>query len=156
MVRRTKSTTSLKNLSIADLQELLEKRIAQELKKLAALQKKRDKLAGQLEDIDAAIAAIGGSAPARRGAAKRRGRKPGRRGRRAKSTIRAERAGKMTIPGSIHQVLSEAGKPMKSSEIQETILKKKLIKKPKKSFSAQVNMALAKHFKKKGRGVYSL
>jgi hypothetical protein len=64
----------------------------------------------------------------------------------------------MTIPAAIQQVLQEAGEPMKAADIKDAILKKKLIKKPKKSFAAQVNMALSKHkaFKKKARGVYSL
>jgi hypothetical protein len=154
MVRRRKSTTTLRSLSIADLQALLEKKISQERKKLPALQKKRDKLASQLEAIDAEIAAIGGSAPSRRGAAKRRGRRPGK----ATGTIRAKRGGKMTIPAAIHQVLEKAGKPMKSADIRDAIIKQKLIKGRKKSFAAQVNIALNRHkvFKKKGRGVYSL
>lgn len=64
----------------------------------------------------------------------------------------------MTIPAAIQQVLSDAAKPMKSSDIRDAILKKKLIKGTKKSFPAQVNIALNKHkeFKKKGRGLYSL
>lgn len=153
MVRRgkRKSTSSLKSLSIADLQALLEKRISKERKKLPTLQAKRDKLASQLEEIDAEIAAIGGSAPA-----KRRGRKPGRRGGRAKGAIRATRGGKMTIPAAIQQVLEEAGKPMKGVDIKNAILKQKLIKGVKKSFAAQVNIALGRHFRKKGRGVYTL
>jgi hypothetical protein len=123
MVRRRKSTTTLRSLSIADLQALLEKKISQERKKLPALQKKRDKLASQLE-----------------------------------ATIRAKRGGKMTIPAAIHQVLEKAGKPMKSADIRDAIIKQKLIKGRKKSFAAQVNIALNRHkvFKKKGRGVYSL
>lgn len=158
MVRRRKSTSTLSSLTIADLQALLEKKVSQERKKLPALQKKRNKLASQLETIDAAIAAIGGSVPARRGAAKRRGRKPSRRGRRDGGTIQATRGGKVTIPAAIHQVLEQAGTAMKSSEIRDTILKNKLIKGAKKSFAAQVNIALNKYkqFKKKGRGVYSL
>jgi hypothetical protein len=158
MVRRRKSTSSLKSLTIADLQALLEKKVAQERKNLPSLQKKRDKLASQLEEIDAAIAAIGGSAPSRRGAAKRRGRKPGRPAKKGTGTIRAKRGGKMTIPAAIHQVLEEAGKPMKASDIRDAIIEKKLIKGRKKSFAAQVNMALSKRkaFKKKERGVYSL
>jgi hypothetical protein len=158
VVRRRKSPKSLTNLSIAELQDLLEKRIARERKKLPALQKKRDKLAGQLEEINTAIVAIEGSEPSRRGAVKRRGGKPGKRTSKITGTFRETRGGKMTIPAAIHKVLEEAGTPMKSSEIRDAILKKKLTKGAKKSFPAQVNIALnrRKEFKKKGRGVYSL
>jgi hypothetical protein len=159
MVRRRPSTNQLKKLTIAELQALLDKKISQERKKLPRLQNKRDNLASQLEEIDAEIAAIEGSASSGRGAAKRRGRKPGRRGRKAVAgSIRAERAGKMTIPAAIHQVLQDAGKPMRAVDIRNEILNRKLIKGTKKSFPAQVNIALGKHkeFKKKGRGLYSL
>lgn len=152
MVRRgRKPTSSLKSLSITDLQALLEKKLTQERRKLPALQNKRDNLASKLEAIDAEIAAIGGAPTA-----KRRGRKPGRRGGRAKGAIRATRGGKMTIPAAIQQVLEQAGKPMKAVDIKDAILKQKLIKGIKKSFAAQVNIALGRHFRKKERGVYSL
>jgi len=158
MVRRRKLTMTLKNLSIADLQALLEKKRSQERKKLPALQRKRDKLASQLEGIDTVIAAISGPAPSRRGAAKRRGRKPGRPAKKGTGTIRAKRGGKMTIPAAIHQVLEQAGKPMKAVDIRNAILKQKLVKGVKKSFPLQVSHALSVHkeFKRKGRGVYSL
>lgn len=152
MVRRKRRTqTTLTSLSIAEIQSLLEKKISQERKRLPALEKKRDKLASQLEELDSKIAAIRGSAPARRG-------RPGRRTRKGAGAIRAKRGGKTTIPAAIHQVLEAAGKPMKAIEIRDAILKKKLIKGVKKSFAAQVNIALGKHkeFKRKGRGVYSL
>ena len=159
MVRRRKPTASaLRSLTIAELQNLLDAKVDQERKRLPALEEKRDELAERLEEIETEIAAIRGSAPARRGAAKRRGRKPGRPAGKSKGTIRSKRGGKTTIPAAIHQVLESAGKPMKAVDIRNAILQKKLIKGVKKSFPMQVSHALSVHkeFKKKGRGVYSL
>src|SRR5690606_11311868 len=101
-------------------------------------------------------------------APKKRGKKPGtkKRGRPA-GAIRAAKApkpkgrgsgkgGRVTIPMAITQVLTEAGKPMKVSEIKDAIWEKGLLAKYSKSFGQQVAIALSKGFKKVERGVYTV
>jgi len=166
MVRKEPAPRALKDLSIAELRELLTKKIAQEQKRLRPLKVKRSKLEAEIEKIDAEIAEIEGVAPPRRKGRprmseavkkppKRRGRPPIQAGA-PKATRR--RGGRVTIPQAIATVLSSAGKPMSVTEIRETILKQKLIPKISKSFGTQVAIALSKReeFKRVGRGMYSL
>ncbi|MCA9445368.1 MAG: hypothetical protein KC964_31555 [Candidatus Omnitrophica bacterium] len=50
--------TKASSLTIAELQDLLDQKVAQEKKKLPALRKKRDKIASQLEEIEKEIAVL--------------------------------------------------------------------------------------------------
>jgi hypothetical protein len=171
MARGRKRQSTPSELSIAELQELLEKKVSEESKKLPQLKKRQADLQGELDSLDAEIRAIEGISPsAAKIAPKKRGPKAGakRRGRAtAKATKpaakkaakrRAGKSGKMTVAMAIHKVLEEAGKPMKAQEIKDAIWEKGLLSNYSKSFPQQVAIALSKgkEFKKVERGVYSL
>jgi HB1/ASXL restriction endonuclease-like protein with HTH domain len=167
MVRKQSSAQLLKSLSLADLQELLEKKVAEDAKRVAVLKTKRAKIAEQLAQVENDIAVIEG--PASSAAPKKIVRKKGKKARTkraAKKTtakkVAAKKStrtgGKLTIPQAIAQVLKAAGKPQSVKEIRETILAQKLISKISKSFGVQVAIALSKRdeFKRVGKGTYTM
>ena len=176
MVRKsTGGLSALKKLSTSELRDLLEARLAQERKRLPALRAKSAKLAKEIAEIDAEIAAIEGTAPAaekpakpKRKAVRKAARKSApaakkakkAKGRPAKKTAKkaARRGERVTLPMAIEQVLSEAGEPQSLSEIREAIIKKKLLPNISRSFPVQVAITLGryKQFKRVGKGIYSL
>jgi len=158
MARALTSKAILKQLSASELQELLAWKVEQERKKLPALKERRDRLSGEIESLKAEIAAIEGAGGSARSAPLAPSVAPSRRGRGAARRRPSYRAGRLTLPAAITQVLGDAGKPMAVADVIQAILDKQLIPKPARSFAQQVRIALIRHkeFKRKGRGVYSL
>ena len=151
--------------TIAELQELLEQKIAKERTKLPALETKREKLTAELEALNNLIALISGTPPSESSTSaqpslkktgSKRGRKPGTKNA-AKRQTRSV-GGKLSLPAAIHKVLEDAGEPMTTEAIRAAIKDQKLIKKISPSFDQQVRIALSRldEFKRVGRGLYSL
>ena len=148
---------SAKNLSLLEIQELLESKIEQEKKKLPKLIERRDALQEELDDLNKLIDTLGGSqaAPKKRGrrpgakkAAKKRGRRAGGRGGK----------GRVTLPDAIADILSKSGEAMSPNDITAIIAKSKHPSAKSSSLRLQVTTALSKRpeFKLVGRGQYQL
>ena len=72
MVKRTNTKAALKGMSTAELKDLLDKKLAQDRKRLTSLKAKRAKVAARLKEVESAIAAIEGPKPKRRRAPKKK------------------------------------------------------------------------------------
>jgi HB1/ASXL restriction endonuclease-like protein with HTH domain len=169
MVRKQSSAQLLKSLSLADLREVLEQKLAVDAKRVAVLRSKRDRMTEQLAEVDNEIAVIEGPAakpsappkpPAPPKAKRARTKKAVKKttAKKVAATTSTRKGGRVTIPQAIAQVLKAAGKPLSVKEIRETILTQKLIAKISKSFGVQVAIALSKRdeFKRVGKGMYSM
>jgi HK97 family phage major capsid protein len=171
--KRGRKKVSLEDLSVRELQALLEKKTAEESKKLPELKKRRKELEEEIARVESEISAIesfGGAAPAKRAgrprkesgakrgpgrpkkaAAKKTGAaKPSRRGRRA--------GGGMSLREAIAAVLRDASGPMSPTEIRDEIVSKGLYGEPTKTFYQQVVLRLRQspEFKVVSRGQYAL
>jgi len=150
---------SAKNLTLQEIQDLLEQKIAEERKKLPKLTAKRDRLQADLDEINEQIAAIEGSAGP---APKKRGRKPGRKpGRAAKGKARGprrSRSGRVTLPQAIEKILAKSSEPMSPNQITAKIQRSKHPSAESKSLRLQVTTTLSKRdeFERVGRGQYQL
>lgn len=134
MVRKSRSTANL-DFSLFDLQVMLDKRKTEAENKLPILQARRDRIQDELTEIESEIESLTGI-----------------------PRERTYRWGKMTLEMAIQMVLEHAARPLSLSEIRATLIERKFVKKPKKTFRAMVSMALGKgeQFKKVERGVYTL
>ena len=125
---------SLTNLSIAQLQQIIEDRKVD----ISRLERQRAKVARKLNQIDARIEALGGSSRSRNGTAGRV--------RNAKS-----------LPEMLVSVLSKGGKPMAVGDIADAV-RSSGYKTKSGNFRGIVNQTLIKdkRFTSAGRGVYQL
>lgn len=122
---------TMTDLSIADLQRLLNRRRRQ----IDKLQRKREKLEKKLAVLDAAIVELGGS--------------PSGPGRRARNTL--------SLNEAIHQVLEKADRPLPVGDILEQV-QRTGYRSSSANFRGIVNQTLIKdkHFSAVQRGVYGL
>ena len=153
---------STKNLSLLEIQEMLDQKIAQERKKLPKLIAKRDSLQEELDEVNQTIETLGGEGAApkkRRGRAAKKGPKKA-----AKKTAKkrggrrggGKGKGRVTLPEAIANVLSQSEAPMSPNEITSIIQKSKHPSAKSSSLRLQVTTALSKRpeFKRVGRGQY--
>ncbi len=135
-------------LSEDDIQELI--RIKKTGgKQLVALRKKRDKLAAQLEALDAEIAMIAGDAPA---AKPRRGRKPAVQGKK-------KRGARVNLSGAVRDVMAKSGDPMRARDIVDGLPDAGIKVRDVAAMRKRVSVVLASqtnHFEQVERGVYRL
>lgn len=158
MGRRKSAAKALAGFSLAELQALIAKRAAAEID---GLQGRRAELMSELADLDAALAAIGGTAaPARRGP----GRPPKAAGATKKGAKKAGRAGKKGKRGPrgdgglqnvIRTVLGAATEPMKLADIAAKVLDAGY-QTSSSRFAVIVGQRLSEmdDVKKAGRGLY--
>lgn len=170
MARGRKRQPKPSDLSIAELQALLEKKVAEESKRLPELRNRQKALQSELDSLEAEIRAIESispsavkSPPKKRGpkaGAKRRGRPAAKNAKAASKKATKERAGKggrMTVKQAIHTVLSDAGKAMTTEEIRDQVRGRKLLTRYSKSYPQQIALALSQGgFKRVKRGVYTV
>ena len=125
---------SLSNLSIAQLQQLIEGRKAE----ISRLERQRNKVARKLNQIDSRIEALGGSSRGRNGS-----------GGRAKNS--------KSLPEMLHSVLSKSSKPMGVGDIADAV-RAGGYKTNSSNFRGIVNQTLIKdkRFASAARGVYQL
>lgn len=132
-------------------------------KKTIALQKKRDKIAAQLADIDAQLAALLGEAPA---AAPRRGR-PAKKAGAAKTAAgarktgkrRAGKGGRTNLSAAVREVFARAGGPLKAREVVAALPEAGIKVKNEADMRKRISVVLASqknHFEQVSRGVYQL
>jgi len=100
MVRKPSKARLIKTLSLAELRAALEERLSQDVKKIAGLKEKRDKLAAQVEDLNQEIEAIEG-APAPRRGRPRVAKKAVRRARRAKKAAAKKAVRRKAAPKKV-------------------------------------------------------
>lgn len=164
--RKASVKTLIKSLSIADLQEIIERKAAEEKKRLPELRARLSELESEIAEVEAEIGAIesaSGAAPKRRPgrppkkkAGRRRG--PGRpkakRG--AKRGKRTKR--KTTLREAIATALGQQKKAMSPAQVRDAILDQNLYGKPTKTFYQQIVIRLSQspEFVSVGRGQYKL
>lgn len=130
MAKKTRTTKSLESLSIADLQAELRRRTGS----LASLQRKRQRLAAKLAEIDAQIAQHGGTI----------------------GGVRSRASNPTSLVDNIKRVL--AGKTMAVSEVADAVRASGYVTTSPK-FRLIVNQTFIKHkklFKRVGRGQYTV
>ncbi len=141
----------LARVSTTDLRREIERRAVY----ASTLEVKRVEIARELEQLDAEITALGGSAPSpTNGAKNRRGRTAPRRGRRTNASI-TRAANKVPLHTALHDVLT--GKTMGVSEVAQAV-QDAGYKTNSGHFRTMVNITLLKRkdlFKKRGRGQYT-
>jgi len=151
MVRKT----ALSKLSISELQELLNKKLSQERKRLPKLKAKRKTLQAQLDELNQEIEAIGGAPPKRRKVVrnKRVGRPAAK-----KRTEKKRGTKRVTLPEALAAILSKAKGPMSPVQLANQIKKRRHPSAKSKSLRLQITTALSKRpeFKRVGRGQYQL
>ncbi|MCA9427682.1 MAG: hypothetical protein KC994_21560, partial [Candidatus Omnitrophica bacterium] len=108
------------SLTIAELQDLLDQKVAQEKGKLPSLRKKRDKLASQLEEIEKEIAVLEIGGPAKPTTRSKRGRKPGRKPKKAGTAKATTGAKKVAKKGGRKPVTTKkAAKKKKTASVKK-------------------------------------
>jgi hypothetical protein len=132
----TRTSTGLSRLSFQQLQTELRRRH----RKVAVLQRRRDRIARKVASLDELIAAVGGTVVARLRIGPGRGR------------ARNEKP----LAEALHEVL-KGSKPMRVTDLAEAV-QKAGYKTNSRTFRVQVNIALVKRkdlFKRVGRGQYT-
>jgi len=138
-----------KHLAAVPMEDLL-KEVKKRQEQLPRLQKKRARLAANLEKLDREIAALAGSSRLRRGRPRGRGAAKVRRTRRAKN--------KMSLAEALVSVMKESRAPITAPAAAEAV-KKAGYKSKAAKFRKIVALTLAKdkkRFKRVTRGKYAL
>ena len=146
---------SLKDLSLLEIQELLNQKIALEQKKLPKLLEKRDRLQAELDALNRQIETLeGGGGDSKKvapGAARGAKRGPRRRARKGKGK-------RVTLAQAVAEVLGKSKRPMTPTEITKVIERSKHPSAQSASLRLQINNILTKReeFERLGRGQYQL
>lgn len=161
-----------KQLTGDDIQELMRLK-EQEDKRLTDLLKKRDKLAGELAEVEEQIAGLGGSVAGKAPAGKK---KPGRRpGRKAKAVsepmadeekpARGRRKGKArgrrnnNLSATVRAIFAAASGPLKASQVVEALPEAGIDVPDVSEMRKRISVVLSsqkKHFEPVERGLYQL
>lgn len=153
-------------LSAEQIEQL--SRVAQNAPEIARLQKERDKLAAQLEQINAQISELTGDAPAAKSA--KPGRKPGKRGPKAAGAIAAPamkksrkakggRAAPNQLFNAVVAIMRDNGQPMNRKEVVERLVETGYpVADPDNTLKAisQLFVTRPKSFARAERGMYDV
>jgi hypothetical protein len=129
-------TSNLSSLTLQQIQTELRRRH----RKVAVLQRRRERIARKVASLDELIAAVGGTVVGRLRIGPGRGRAQNEK----------------PLPEALHEVL-KGSKPMRVTDLAESV-QKAGYKTNSKTFRVQVNIALVKRkdlFKRVGRGEYA-
>lgn len=158
---KRKLASIAKQLSESDIQELMRlKKLGD--KKVVTLQKKRDKLAADLEKLDAELAAILGTdtETPKRG---RRGRKPAAVKKAATGKPRGRRKGATSrnnnLSAAVREIFANAGQPLKARDVVDALPGVGVKVKDLADMRKRISVVLASqknHFEQVSRGLYQL
>lgn len=113
---KRKLASIAKSLTEADIQELIHLKKMGD-KRVVALTRKRDRVAANLEKIEAELAELTGvAAPGKRGRKRRTGAKPG-----PKPGTRRGGKRRINFTAVVRDVLTKAGQPLRAAEVVERL-----------------------------------
>ncbi len=143
-------------LSEDDIQEIIRLKKAGG-KRVAALQRKRNRLAAEIERIDAELAGLSdgtGAAPRHK-----RGRKPGKKNTASKTTKKKHTGRRNNLSAAVRSIFQKTNKPLKASQVVDSLPKAGIHVADIADMRKRISVVLASqknHFKQVSRGLYQL